>query len=378
MKNTLRVLATQIPFVQFNLGLGMIFNDPDISLDSVQKELVSILDSIAVNLSQKRRKTFLGRIICNLTGPRTASTTNSVYVYGGVGRGKTMIARAFYDSLIVPKAFIHYQDFMRDLHESMHKYKGEAMHDILVKLAKDRAKKYRFMCIDEFEVQDVADAMIIERFFRVLRESGTDVLLTSNIPPDQLYLNGLQREQFMPFIKAVKSEFLVFQLDKVHDYRLDQIESEKRVFYPPEDAKARIAAVKDTITDHLHFAPTSLEVFGRKLVFANTYKTVLVTSFDELCRQPLSSNDFIKIAKYFTTIIMEDVPCIGKDETDVVIRFINFIDNIYFYKVLLFISLAATPEEIYPEGRRAKEFQRTVSRLHEINSENYFVGSKHR
>jgi cell division protein ZapE len=120
-----------------------------------------------------------------------------------------------------------------------------------------------------------------------------------------------------------------------------------------------------------------LELFGRKMKFKRAYKSILITDFDELCKRPLSSNDFIELGKKFEVIIVEDVPYIGKDETDLAIRFINFIDNVYFHKVLLFISLADSPEKIYPVGKRAKEFKRTISRLHEINSESYLKNSKH-
>ncbi len=351
---------------------------PAFQLDPGQKELVKILEKIISDIENYKPKNIVGKLVDKFTKPKTSSIYNSIYIYGGVGRGKTMIAREFYNKLSVPKLFVHYQDFMRDIHESVHKYEAPSARDILVKIARDIAKKYLFICIDEFEVADIADAMITSRLFGEFRKAGIGVLITSNTVPDQLYNGGLQREQFLPFINMVNKEFIVFSLNGSHDYRLDKIEAASRVLYPlNSDTKRKMDEIKKNITGSGKHFPTSLEIFGRKIVFPDTYKTVLITDFDAICRENLSSNDFIQICKYFTTVVMENVPYIGKDETDVAIRFINFIDNIYFHKLLLFISLADSPEKIYPDGKREKEFQRTISRLHEINSQSYFLGSKH-
>jgi cell division protein ZapE len=349
-----------------------------ISLDSRQKELIEILDKIIFARINSKPKNLLKKFVNKLTKSKEKDLPNSVYVYGGVGRGKTMIAKEFYKKIPISKLFVHYQDFMKDIHESLHKFNSSSSYDILVNLAKDIAKKYMFICIDEFEVQDIADAMIISRLFRALKDNGVGLLITSNTPPEQLYNSGLQRGQFLPFINMVKNEFIVFALNTPHDYRLDKIEAATRVLYPLNSATAKkMDNIKKNITDGGRLTATTLEVFGRKIIFPTTYKTILITDFDSLCKQNLASNDFIQICKYFTVVIIENIPYIGKDETDIAIRLINFIDNIYFHKLLLFISLADAPEKIYCEGKREKEFQRTISRLHEINSQSYYLSSKH-
>ena len=227
-------------------------------------------------------------------------------------------------------------------------------------------------------MNDIADAMMIARLFESMMRLGVSISITSNVQPQNLYKNGLQREQFLPFIDIIKKQFIVFPLDTNHDYRLDRIGSiETRIMYPlSKEVDSQIADIKNNLSSNAGYSSKSLEVFGRKLVLPHVYKSVLVTSFDDLCRSNLSSNDFIEIAKNFSVIIMENVPVINEDETDVVIRFINFVDNVYFYKVLLFISLATDPEKIYPKGKRVAEFQRTISRLHEINSHEYLIHSK--
>lgn len=357
---------------------------PGISLDNKQQKLVEILRSIVTaKITSKKRKSVILSVVSNLKNlvnrhKSLPKTNTNIYIYGGVGRGKTMIMRVFYEDLICQKMFIHYQDFMRMVHDFIHKMKGNNSRDVLVSVAKEISSKYEYICIDELEVNDIADAMIIGRLFAVLMEYGVSFAITSNKQPGELYKDGLQREQFVPFIEILKKQFILFPLDTSHDYRLDTIGSiEHRVIYPlSRDVSAQMFDVKNKLTNHCHYHPYVMEVFGRKLELPFVHKSVLVTSFDDLCRKNLSSNDFIAIAKHFSVIIMEDVPVIGEDETDVAIRFINFIDNVYFYKVLLFISLSKSPDEIYPKGRRFAEFQRTISRLHEINSHDYLLSAK--
>lgn len=345
-----------------------------IKLDHKQKALVELMQEVIGNLHKKSG--WLENISNKFKG--NVQSKNNLYVYGGVGRGKTMIAKIFYDAIDVPKQYIHYQNFMRNIHDMMHSYKGYSTSNIIHKLAKEYASKYRYVVIDEFEVHDIADAMIIGNLFKELMKYGVHFLLTTNIHPDELYKNGLQRESFMPFIHLVNKEFNIFSLDGMHDYRLDKIAEDRRVFYPNnKDVMEKIDRIElELIGDHQTKEET-LRLFGRNLHLKRVYKDILFTDFEELCMNPISINDFVEIAKHFTVIIMENVPKIGKDETDYAIRFINFIDNIYFHKVLLFISLADEPEKIYPAGRRIEEFKRTISRLHEINSQDYFKNSKH-
>ena len=362
--------------INLRLDIRMIFEN--ISLDQTQQNLVEILESIATRVRARYKTNSIFSSIRKFVSKSTIRDKNNIYIHGGVGRGKTMIMREFFRDLPNPKLLIHYQDFMKMVHEDVHSSKGSATQDVLVNISKRIAKKYKYICIDELEVNDIADAMIIGRIFEYMMRYGLGLAVTSNVRPDELYKNGLQREQFLPFIDIIKNKFIVFPLETNHDYRLDRIWSiENRVLSPlSKNVEEQMLDVKNKLTAGGDYKSRTLEVFGRDLVLPFAHKSVLVTNFDDLCRQNLSSNDFIAIAKHFNIIIMENIPIINEDETDVIIRFINFIDNLYFQKVLLFISLEVSPEQIYPKGKRVAEFQRTVSRLYEINSHEYLVQSQ--
>lgn len=346
----------------------------NLKLDNKQKKLVELLEAILKKLHSK--KSIFSKVFGSAKS--TKGFKKNIYVYGGVGRGKTMIAKNFYESIDHPKIYIHYQNFMRNFHDLFHSHKGASSKNIISKIAKEYSKKYKFVVIDEFEIHDIADAMIMGNLFKELLKNNVNFLLTTNIKPDELYKGGLQRESFLPFIEIIKDNFHIFPLDGIHDYRLDKISEDRRVFYPnSKDIMRRIDNIeKELIGDH-ETKKEVLKIFGRDLELKRVYKDILFTDFEELCMNSLSINDFVEIAKHFTIIIMENVPKIGKDETDYAIRFINFIDNLYFHKVLLFISLADKPEKIYPAGKRVDEFKRTISRLHEMNSIDYYKNSKH-
>ncbi len=335
---------------------------PKIILDESQKTLNSHLQSIAIAL----KPTFL-KSIFNIGRPA------GIYIYGSVGSGKTMLSRQFFDILGGKKLFIHYQDLMSEIHKFFHANQGSSKSDLISKLSGSYAKKASSLCIDEFEIKDITDAMIVGRFVEDLARRKVFVLITTNTAPENLYKDGLQRELFLPFIDFLRQKFDIYPLKSDHDYRMDRVASKRRMLYPlGRTTKKHMHEVIKNLTDEEHILEKTIEVFGRKLVLRKTYKSVLITNFEELCHQMLSYNDYIAICKTFDTIIMEDVPVISHENTDEAIRFINLIDNIYFHHNLLFISMAKKPEALYVNGKRAAEWKRTVSRLHEIESDSYF------
>ena len=340
----------------------MITSPKEMVLDQAQVALQTKLDTLAASLGSG----FLAKIF-------RSKKPVGIYIYGSVGSGKTMLSRSFFDKVENKKLFVHYQDFMRGIHQFFHDNKGRSKEDIISRLAQSYSKRAKVLCLDEFEVKDITDAMFIGRIVAGLVKRGVFVLITTNNAPENLYKDGLQRELFLPFIDYLSKNFDIFPLKSAHDYRMDRVASVKRMLYPLNvKTKKQMQEVITTLTDPEHLLEKKLEIFGRSLALKKTYKSVLVTNFEELCKQMLSYNDYIEICKEFSTIILEDVPALSSENTDEAIRFINLIDNIYFHHNILFISMAASPEELYPQGKRKAEFKRTISRLHEIESDSYF------
>ena len=339
---------------------------PKFILDEEQHALIAKLDEVAKSLQPSLFKNIFSK-----------KTKAGIYIYGGVGTGKSMIARDFFIKAPGKKLFIHYQDFMRALHKALHQQESKHKANAIELLAKEYASKASLICLDELEIKDITDAMIIGRLFAELSRRKVYILITTNIAPQDLYKDGLQRELFLPFIDMIIKDFDVFAFKSGNDYRLKQISSSKRVLHPlGQDTKQQIDNIILHLVDKEHYNPTTLHVFGREVTFPKTYKKVLVSSFNELCQNNLSYNDYIEICQHFSTIIIENVPVLHAENTDEAIRFINLIDNIYFHRNLLFITMDTSPEELYLNGKRSLEFKRTISRLHEMESDNYFNNAK--
>jgi cell division protein ZapE len=332
-----------------------------IELDEVQAVVLSTLEQTASNLEQ----TSFFDIFKN-----NANRKNGIYLYGGVGRGKSMLMQAFYYRVKSKKIIIHYQKFMQSMHEAMHKLQGESTGKLLSKLAKEYANNTDVICIDELEIKDIADAMLIGKLFDELIKNKIFIITTSNAKPDNLYKDGLQRELF---IDMINKKFKVLNLDNNHDYRMDKLTNfSNRILYPfSRTTKEIINKAVSDLTNNNNLTPTSLEIFGRQILFKKTYKTLLVTDYSELFLREFGYVDYVNICQRFSVIVLENVKIIPEDNTDLAIRFINFIDNAYFYKVILFITLEDAPENIYIEGNRNEEFKRTISRLYEMNSDDY-------
>lgn len=331
-------------------------------LDQCQLALANKLENIAISLEKKSTFKFW----------RKTHHKDGVYLYGGVGRGKTMLMQAFYHRLTVKKQMIHYQEFMQSIHKNIHKLSRESSDRIIHRLAMIYSKKLKVLCIDEFEIKDITDAMIMHKLFLELIKQKLFILVTSNTKPDNLYKDGLQRISFLPFIELINRNFEIMHLDNPHDYRFDQVGGvNNRIFYPITDKST--LEIKKIISDLTSnkYKSGSILVFGREISFKKMYKGILITDFNELFMRDLGYIDYVNICQQFKVIVLENVPIIDSDDTDLITRFINFIDNTYFYKILSFITLQAAPEKIYQSGKRIVEFQRTISRLHEMNSSLY-------
>ncbi|AAU03685.1 cell division protein ZapE [Rickettsia typhi] len=303
---------------------------------------------------------------------------NGIYLYGPVGSGKTLLMKSFFEVINISKTILHYQNFIHAIHKSMHKLQTEKQKDIIPKIAKNYAKQTKVLCIDEFEIKDITDAMIISRLFNELIKQNIFIFITSNTLPNNLYKDGLQRESFLPFIKIINNTFYIKYLDNQHDYRFDNKALGakcSRIIYPLTlENKNKFKEIIIKISDN-NFVAQNIQVLGRSIPFQKVYKRILVTDYNELFIRELSYIDYVNICQNFNIIIVENINTIDANDTNTAVRFINFIDNAYFYKVLLFMSLEDNPNKIYQGLARADEFKRTISRLNEMNSEAYLLNN---
>jgi cell division protein ZapE len=348
--------------------------------DAAQIALVERLDALAQRLdgySPARTPGALGWLL----GARAPQTPRGLYIYGPVGRGKTLLMDMFFDAAPAgAKRRAHFHAFMADVHARIHQWRrarkaGEvAGDDPIPPVAAALAAQAWLLCFDEFSVRDIADAMILGRLFAQLSAAGVVVVATSNVAPDDLYKDGLNRTLFLPFIALLRERLDVFELRARTDFRLEKI-GRAPVYYVPADEAARRALDQAflRLTGHQHGGPAQIDLLGRVLDVPEASDGVARFSFDDLCRRPLGAPDFLAIAQRFHTVLMDAIPVMGADERDAAKRFINLIDTLYDQRVKLIASAAAEPAELFvgEDGAEAFEFARTASRLVEMRSADY-------
>jgi cell division protein ZapE len=305
----------------------------------------------------------------------TPPTGQSLYLFGDVGRGKSMLMGLFFDACpIAQKQRVHFNLFMLEVHAFTHQWRQHHDTDAITALANKIRASALLLCLDEFHVTDIADAMILERLFSKLFELGILVVITSNRHPDDLYQGGLQREQFLIFSQLLQKEAKIIELAAKADYRLMHLHTLETSYYFPLDARAD-EFIERSYNEFTHFAAKKtgvLKILGRTLTLSAVHGDVALSSFDELCVHSLGSADYIKIAREFSTLVMSGIPKLSPDKRNEAKRFMNLVDALYEHKVKLVCTAEVPPAELYPEGDGAFEFQRTASRLIEMQSEGYF------
>ncbi|MEA3193318.1 MAG: cell division protein ZapE [Betaproteobacteria bacterium] len=314
-----------------------------------------------------RRSNALKRLLVHPTLPK------GVYLWGPVGRGKSFLMDAFY--LCVPlerKRRVHFHHFMREIHREMNELKGTE--DPIAAVAERTARRYRLICFDEFHVSDIADAMILGRFLEQAMTRGVEFVMTSNYHPDQLYPNGLQRERFLPAIEFIKSHLDVVGVDNGTDYR--RLKMEKVQVYHIDDEKI-LATIFSDLKD-VEEEKQPLDVDGRQIPYRKRAGGLVWFDFLVLCGGARSYTDYVDLARRFHTVILSGVPRLSAKQSDAARRFTWLVDVFYDDRVKLIVSAAAVPEEIFLEGEQAAEFQRTVSRLHEMQSAEYRKSERRR
>src|SRR5215831_8527610 len=340
--------------------------------DPGQAAAAAGLDALARALRDWRpRSRGLGRLIA-----RPASAPKGHYIFGPVGRGKTMLMDLFFKTVrFAPKRRIHFHEFMAEVHERIGIARQTVAGDPLPRVARGLAKKARLICFDELHVTDIADAMILGRLFKELFAEPVVVVATSNQPPSELYKNGLNRALFMPFIELIEQHMNVAELLAAKDFRLEKLAGRQLYFTPADQrAKGQMDGLWSELTGKHPGMPIELEVKGRKVRVPLASMGVARFAFGELCEQPLGANDFLHIAQSFHTVLIDAIPVFTPARRDVTRRFVNLIDTLYDGRVCLIASAAAEPDALYPAGDMQFLFERTSSRLYEMRSEGYLTG----
>jgi len=309
-----------------------------------------------------------------LSRPQREEPPQGLYIYGDVGTGKSMIMDLFYNtSKVEKKRRVHFHEFMQEIHDRLNKLrKGKSKEDPIPPLAKQLAEEAWLLCFDEFVVDNIADAMILGRLFECLFDNDVVVVTTSNRVPTDLYKNGLQRDRFLPFIDLIMAKLDVMELNGGVDYRLGRMSGIK-VFHTPnnDDAEAALTECFEIQRGESKAAPDYLLVKGRRLDLPLRAEGVARAGFADLCAQPLGPADYLELAVQLHTLIVDDIPLLGPENRNEAKRFVTLIDALYEHKVNLVCSAAAPPELLYTDGDGAFEFQRTVSRLMEMQSREY-------
>jgi cell division protein ZapE len=350
--------------------------------DPAQAALADRLDALSAKLASYRPDARTGAF-ARLIRMKPALPPRGLYIHGAVGRGKTMLMDLFFAAVDVPlKRRAHFHAFMADVHERLHEWrqarkKGKVTgEDPIAPVAAELAREAFLLCFDEFAVRDIADAMILGRLFTALFSAGVVVVATSNVAPADLYKDGLNRALFLPFIGLLGERLDIVELDARADYRLEKL-VRAPVYYTPLSPKADAAldAAFFVLAGSKKGEPVEIELLGRLLEVPQAIEGIARFDFDELCRRPLGSADYLEIAERFHTVLIDRIPVLSPAERNEARRFIILVDALYDMRVKLIASAAAEPEALFigAEGAEAFEFARTASRLFEMRSADYLA-----
>ena len=335
--------------------------------DPIQRQALSALERVrkAVLDVPAAPKRGLFRKAAPVVGPK------GLYMWGGVGRGKSMLMDLLYDQIEVPKQRSHFHAFMQWVHSAIADARAKGVDDAIAPVAADLAGRVRFLAFDEMQISDITDAMIVGRLFEALFSAGVVVVTTSNRVPDDLYKDGLNRQLFLPFIAQLKDRMEVHELASDTDYRQTFL-SGSPVYFSPNGAEAR--AQIDSVWNELTGGaadPLTVRVKGRDVVLPAFSNGVARAKFRDLCGVPLGAADYLAIVDVARVLVLEDIPQLSRSNFNEAKRFVTLIDALYEGKVRLIASAAAAPEMLYLEGEGVFEFERTASRLREMQGEDW-------
>ncbi|MFV0387042.1 cell division protein ZapE [Paracoccus sp. (in: a-proteobacteria)] len=344
-----------------------------ISPDPAQEAVLPVLDRVIRDLPetapapQKPRSNWRA-FFAGGADPDPSPAQRGIYLWGGVGRGKSMLM-----DLIVEAApdmgvrRVHFHEFMQEIHTGLEEARKRGDQDTVRPVAVGVARSVRLLCFDEMQITDIADAMIVGRLFQVLFELGVTIVTTSNRVPEDLYKNGLNRQLFLPFIALIRERMEVICLDSQTDYRQNRTLGDQ-VWYTPADAETRMLldAIWRDETGNAPAAPCLIEMKGRSFSLPACAGRIGRADFWTLCGQPLGPADYLEIARRLDVLIMDEIPRLGGSNYNEAKRFVTLIDALYEARIRLIASAADAPERLYAEGPGSFEFERTASRLHEM------------
>lgn len=374
-----RALEQQGPLAvyQARIASGDLKSDPD------QARVIERLNQLWQELAQKPpqpaapSKGLLAGLMRRIKAPEPAPCPRGLYIVGRVGRGKTMVMDLFFGCAPVQrKERIHFLRFMQDVHQKLHALKAAnpGMSDPIPPLAKTIAGRAELLCFDEFQVNDIADAMILGRLFEALFTAGVVIVATSNTEPGELFQNRPGADAFKPFIAIIKRELDTVELDSQRDYRRGR-QQDRETWLVPADTKAktRLDEIFARYAQGETAQPVTLEFSGRSFEVDQAAGVVARFDFNSLCGKPRGPNDYLALAKQFTVLVIDDIPKMGQDEANLARRFITLIDALYDNGNLLFASAEATPDQLFTTGEGSDAFARTASRLAEMGSESWLT-----